>query len=67
MGSIFGSVLRGFPRSPVHGLAECAEPGGDYRGGAGSWLKTKVLTLKAFDRNVETEYERKVFKVGCLA
>ena len=29
-------------------LAECAGPGGDYRGGAGSWFKVKDRRVEGF-------------------
>ena len=48
MEPILGPVLRAPSRSSGVGPAECAGPGGDYRGGAGSWLKVKVLSVEGF-------------------
>ena len=65
MGSILGSVLRGFPRSSVHGLAECGEPGGDYRGGVESRLKGQSPRLEVLKFKVK-KFKVKKFKVKKL-
>ena len=33
------------------GLAECNASGGDYRGGAGSWLEYKVLSVEGYRKD----------------
>ena len=59
-GPILGPVLRAPECSYRVGPAECAGPGGDYRGGAGSWLKVKVLSVEGFRKETDNGFRRKI-------